>query len=915
MNRDDRLTPRVSVFTPTHEIGAGIDRAWNSLLAQTLTDWEWVVVDDSRSPATANHVATLADSVEARGRVRLVRQYPPLGSVGASKAAATALCRAAILVELDHDDELIPDALELVVRAFAAQPDIVMVSSDWVDRIQDPTGLTTSPAMFGPGWGMGLGLYASEMLGGQRVPVALTPPVTWETIRHIVSVPNHLRAWRADAYRALGGHDWRLPVADDYDLIVRTFLAGAVAHIPRPLYVQHHTGATGNTSRRRNAEIQGLVAEIAGAASHQLNERCLDLGLTPAAALPWAATPIATATVRIDPIADGLAAGGTPLVSVVIPTYDRPGPLRRAIASALAQTWPAIDIVVVGDACPALDQVMATIDDPRVRHTNLATRSNDMGATPRNVALGGIARGSLIAYLDDDNEWTPDHIASLAEPLAADPGLAWRFASFTMGDQPIIARRPRQYQIDTSAIVHRRWLTDRYGGWRAPADVAASAHDWNLVSRWQDEPWLATGQLTVRYHMMTSSQSEAVVAWAAAVANEERLRAAGEPVDTAWRDASDATRVPDVPETRPDALRIAVYAISRNEEAVVSRWAESTRDADLTLLVDTGSRDETVDRARSAGVTVREIQLDPFRFDVARNHAMDSLPEDIDVCICLDIDEVLEPGWRVAVEEGWRQGATRLRCPLEWQWHPTYPSLRYTTNERIHARHGYRWHHPVHEDLLPDDPDADCEITIPVGIRHLRDSVGSRPSYLPLLRIRAAEHPDDGRAAHLLASELRNSGLIDEAKAEIRQALGLTLTPNERLSALLMLAALEPAHRHTILLAAAAEFPDRREAWCELAQLHADAGEWRACRGCCDTALRITERPDDYLGNLFAWSHWPEHLAASASLHLGDPSRAIHHARRALACSPWHAESATLLARARELARTNQSASRLGLAC
>ena len=87
------------------------------------------------------------------------------------------------------------------------------------------------------------------------------PPINATTIRHIVSAPNHVRAWRADVYRQIGGHDPTLPVADDYDLCVRTVLATQTHHIPKLLYKQHIGAHT--AQRQRNADIQRLVAQIA----------------------------------------------------------------------------------------------------------------------------------------------------------------------------------------------------------------------------------------------------------------------------------------------------------------------------------------------------------------------------------------------------------------------------------------------------------------------------------------------------------------------------------------------------------------------------------------------------------------------------------------------------------------------------
>ncbi len=514
------VSPLVSVFTATYDIGQEIETAYRSLIRQSYSHWEWVIVDDSPHLETAACIEALADLPAAEGRIRVFRQYPLPQSVGATKAAAGALCRGEFMVELDHDDELMPNALELVAATFVWQPDIDFVYSDWVDWIDETNG-AEGPGLFPPAWGFGLGAYATEMVRGHRVPVALSPPITWETIRHIVSTPNHLRAWRTAFYRRIGGHDHRLPVADDYELVVRTFLHATMAHIPRPLYIQHHSPDGTNTSRRRNAEIQLHVEQTANAYRVAIDHRCLTWGMTPAGSPPWSWVPIAAANARIDVVAGEAEERGLPLVSIVIPTYSRAELLQRAIGSALSQSYANIEVLVVGDHCPDVDEIIAGIDDPRVRHWNLAERADDLGTTPRNYALKVMARGTLVAYLDDDNWWEPDHLSSLVGLLVHDPQASFAFSSFEVAGVTIECRCPRRFQIDTSAIVHRRFLPERYGYWRPPSETEW-AHDWEFVSRWADEQWVASLQPTLHYTLDTSHQGPATVEFMKAVADEER---------------------------------------------------------------------------------------------------------------------------------------------------------------------------------------------------------------------------------------------------------------------------------------------------------------------------------------------------------------------------------------------------------
>ena len=99
-------------------------------------------------------------------------------------------------------------------------------------------------------------------------------------------------------------------------------------------------------------------------------------------------------------------------------------------------------------------------------------------------------------------------------------------------------------------------------------------------------------------------------------------------------------------------MKIAAYAIAKNEEKHVARWYESVKDADYVFILDTGSTDKTLHEIiLNDNIVWEQKEFDPFRFDEARNHAISCLPHDIDLCVVTDMDEVLSPGWREALEE------------------------------------------------------------------------------------------------------------------------------------------------------------------------------------------------------------------------------------------------------------------------
>lgn len=94
-----------------------------------------------------------------------------------------------------------------------------------------------------------------------------------------------------------------------------------------------------------------------------------------------------------------------PLVSVVIPTFNRAGLLARALHSVRQQTYPNLEIIVVDDASrDDTATVVEKIGDPRVRYLRHA--KNRGGSAARNTGVRA-ACGDFIAFLDDDDEWDP----------------------------------------------------------------------------------------------------------------------------------------------------------------------------------------------------------------------------------------------------------------------------------------------------------------------------------------------------------------------------------------------------------------------------------------------------------------------------------------------------------------------------
>jgi hypothetical protein len=94
-------------------------------------------------------------------------------------------------------------------------------------------------------------------------------------------VPNHIRAWRKEVYHAVGGHNRRLTIADDYELIVRTFLKTKFCHIQALGYIQYiyNNDSGQNTHDATRGYIQRRVRSIMLHYNHDISLRFFQLGV------------------------------------------------------------------------------------------------------------------------------------------------------------------------------------------------------------------------------------------------------------------------------------------------------------------------------------------------------------------------------------------------------------------------------------------------------------------------------------------------------------------------------------------------------------------------------------------------------------------------------------------------------------
>jgi glycosyltransferase involved in cell wall biosynthesis len=164
--------------------------------------------------------------------------------------------------------------------------------------------------------------------------------------------------------------------------------------------------------------------------------------------------------------------------------------------------------------------------------------------------------------------------------------------------------------------------------------------------------------------------------------------------------------------------KICVYAISKNEEQFVDRWMDAVKEADMVVVLDTGSTDATAEKLRARGALVYEETISPWRFDTARNIAMDHIPEDFDICVSNDLDEVFEPGWRKMLEDAWQPKSTRARYMFVWSHRVDGTIEKQYPMEKIHRRKDFCWVHPVHEILQFSGQDPESIVWVNGMVLH-----------------------------------------------------------------------------------------------------------------------------------------------------------------------------------------------------
>lgn len=304
-------------------------------------------------------------------------------------------------------------------------------------------------------------------------------------------------------------------------------------------------------------------------------------------------------------------------------------------------------------------------------------------------------------------------------------------------------------------------------------------------------------------------------------------------------------------------MKICVYAICKNEEKFIERWYESVKEADGIYVLDTGSTDNSVKFLKSLGVVVRQQIISPWRFDIARNKSLEMIPDDYDICICLDLDEVLNKGWSKTIKSLWKDGLTRLRYVYNWSLDKNNQPIISFYGEKIHKRKGFTWVNPVHE-ILKYKGEEKYLYTDKVIVNHYPDSKKSRSSYLPLLELAVREDPRNDRNMHYLGREYMYYGKYEEAISTLERHLSLESATwkDERCASMRFIARCymklnRPREALMWSNLAIKESPYLRDPYMEKALITYELKKFKETEKLCREALKIKKHPKTYINEVF----------------------------------------------------------------
>lgn len=375
-----QAAPLVSVIVSVYKAAQYLPGCLDDLLAQTIADRIEIIVVDSGSPESEGDIVR---QYQARaGNIRYLRT-DRRESVYAAWNRGIEMACGRYVTNANADDRHAPDALEKLAAVLDAQPDTGVVYADCAVTQEANATLRDGHAVGRFRW-----------------------PDFDRTRLFQVCFVGPQPMWRRSLHEQHGLFDANLESAGDYEFWLRVSDKTRFAHVPEVLglYLQ----SVGSIEHRD--------AGLALRESEAARERHWNPADGPRPA------PAGNFLELYVPDAYAQQPRRWPLVSVVIPTHNRPRELGDALRSVLNQSYPNLEIVVVNDGGEEVRGVIDGLNATRpIEYVSHEASRGTGGA--RNTGMSR-ARGEYIAFLDDDDVYLPQHLGAVVAELEADPHLA-----------------------------------------------------------------------------------------------------------------------------------------------------------------------------------------------------------------------------------------------------------------------------------------------------------------------------------------------------------------------------------------------------------------------------------------------------------------------------------------------------------
>ncbi|MEJ5259281.1 MAG: FkbM family methyltransferase [Anaerohalosphaeraceae bacterium] len=456
----DGSRPRFSLIMRNYNKGPYIRQAIESVLTQTISDWELIIVDD----ASTDNSVEIIESYLSDPRIRLIRHPVRRGASQAILTGAAAV-RAEVFGELDSDDALLPTALERMLEAHEAHPECGFIYSQHILCDQD-----LKPIRLG---------FCRPIPPGQT---------TLEAGGFISA----FRTYKRKDYFRTPLHDIELESAEDKDIYHKMEEVTGIWFVPEPLYLIRqvpnslslgsHQPASGwlywgrakiNALWRRSqpaaAEEKRNPNEVFGQKLREALQKDFHIQflvwllrenrelLIQKIAVPptvrsqtvneivlWLAVDAPIQQVvsvlkkdgvlgqyalasepESEPLSSSSASDlccrldSTPLVSICMTAYNTERFIRRAIESVLAQTYENFELIIVDDG--STDGTAKTVQSFRDRRIRFFSQPHKNAAAASNRAIRE-ARGDFVMMIDSDDFIGPSYLERMVAFAVQNPG-------------------------------------------------------------------------------------------------------------------------------------------------------------------------------------------------------------------------------------------------------------------------------------------------------------------------------------------------------------------------------------------------------------------------------------------------------------------------------------------------------------